>query len=418
MDDVIKVSNSSLREADGYCETGQREYIMKKQIALVDCNNFFVGCEQLMNPDLKGKAVCVLGSNDGCVLARSNEAKKLGVVMGMPYFMAKREFSEVIYLSCNMSFYLDISNRVMELLYNYTPTMEVYSVDEAFLDLTGIDKIFNLSYEELLLKIKKDIKDKVGVDVSVGLANSKILAKIATNKAKKGVGVHRIKYENIKNELKSVAVEEIWGVGRNTASALKRYGIFTAFDVLLKSDDFYKSTLGKRGLELKHELLGDSVLPVISRYEPPKSLQKTCSFSSFTSDKAYIRNSLHVHLHNMCAKLRRLNLTANVICVMLRTKEFRVFVEKSVLLKPTNSECILNEEVDKLLDKIYDSKIVYRSSGIFVENLESSGVNQLFLFDSEKEKKAKDISVLWDKIENKYGKGIFAIGVSSLRKHY
>lgn len=388
---------------------------MKKQIALVDCNNFFVSCEQLMNPELKGKAVCVLSNNDGCVIARSNEAKKLGIKMCAPYFMAKREFPDAIYLTSNMSFYLDISQRIMQMLYDYTPCVETYSVDEAFLDLTNVDKIFKMSYEELILKIKNDVKEKIGVDVSVGLANSKILAKIATSKAKKHSGTHRIKFENIKDELKNVLVEEIWGVGRNTASCLKRYGIFTAFDILTKDDDFYKKILGKRGLELRYELSGESVLPVVQIYEPPKSLQKTSSFPKFTSDKNYIRATLNYHLHNICAKMRRLNFSANVICVMLRTKEFRVFVEKSILLKPENSEYFLNKEVEKLLDKIYDDAIIYRSSGIFVEGLEETSTKQLFLFSGKEDKRAENLSMLWDKIDKKHGKGFFSIGCTNLR---
>lgn len=389
---------------------------VKKEIALVDCNNFFVGCEQLMNPALKGKAVCVLSNNDGCVIARSNEAKKLGIKMCEPYFMAKMKFPNAIYLTSNMAFYLDISQRIMQMLYDYTPMVETYSVDEAFLDLTNVDKVFKMSHEELILKIRNDIKEKIGLDVSVGLANSKILAKIATSKAKKSKGVHRINFENIKDELKDFPVEAIWGVGRNTASCLKRYGIFTAYDVLGKDDDFYKHILGKRGFELRYELSGQSVLPVVQIYEPPKSLQKTSSFPEFSSDKNYIKATLNYHLHNICAKMRRFNLTTTVICVILRTKEFRVVVEKYVLLKPTNSELFLSREVDKLLNKIYDSKTIYRSSGIFVENLEDNSTKQLYLFLNNEDKKAENLSKLWDKIDTKYGKGIFSIGCSNRYK--
>ncbi len=383
---------------------------MRKEIALVDCNNFFVGCEMLLNPDLIGKPVCVLSNNDGCVISRSNEAKKLGVKMCSPYFMAKREFPEVIYLSSNMSFYLGISKRIMQMLYDYTPVIEIYSIDEAFLDLTGMAKIFKMSYEELILKIKTDIKDKIGIDVSVGLANSKILAKIATDKAKKANGVYRIKYENIENELINISVQDVWSVGRNTTSCLKRYGIFSALDVLSKSDDFYKKIMGKRGLELKYELSGENVLSVVCKVLPPKSLQKTSSFPEFSSDKIYIKSTLNYHLHNICSKLRRLGLKANVVCVMLRTKDFRVFVERIFLLKPLNSEYFLAKEVEKLFNKIYEKDIIYRSSGIFVEDLKAASPNQLDIFENKTEKKAQQISLVWDRIEKKYGKGLLSIG--------
>lgn len=384
---------------------------MKKEIALVDCNNFFVGCEQLINPDLLGKTVCVLGNNDGCVLARSNEAKKLGITMGMPYFMAKKQFPNVIYLSANMSLYHDVSQRFQKILNNYSPSVEVYSIDEAFLDLTGVDKVFNISYEELILKIKKDIQDELGIFVSVGLANSKVLAKIATDKAKKSLGVHRIKYENIKAEIKALPIEEIWGVGRNTANELKKYGIFTALEILSHEDAFYKRVLGKRGLELKYELLGESVIKVLDVSPKPKSIQRTSSFPEFIRDKAYIKNSLYKHLHSVCSKMRRLNLSAMTVVVMLRTKDFRVFALKEDLMNPSNSEYFLNKKIETLLDRMYDPEIVYRSSGVFVERLEDVSNNQLFLFNSNEESKADKISKVWDKIEQKYGKNIFGVGL-------
>ena len=132
---------------------------MKRVIALVDCNNFFVSCERLLKPELIGKPVCVLSNNDGCVVSRSNEAKRLGVEMGAPYFIAKNQFKKVIFLSGNLPFYCEISKRVMDKLLDFTPDVEIYSIDEAFLDLTGLRKTFNCPYEEIVEKIVKDIKN-------------------------------------------------------------------------------------------------------------------------------------------------------------------------------------------------------------------------------------------------------------------
>ncbi len=384
---------------------------MKKQIALVDANNFFVGCEQLVNPDLKGKAVCVLGNNDGCVLARSNEAKKLGVRMGMPYFMAKKEFPTVSYLSSNMKLYHDISIRLRQILANYSPCVEVYSIDEAFLDLTGIDKVFDCSYEDLILKIKNDVQDELGIAVSVGLANSKVLAKIATDRAKKNEGIYRIEYEDIRSQIQSIPIEDIWGIGRNTARELRKYGIFTALDVLSRDDEFYKRILGKRGLALKHELLGESVMLVENGFQVPKSIQRTSSFPEFTSDKEYIKNALYKHLHSACVKMRDFNLAAKELCVMLRTKDFRVFVDRIELERPLASEYMLNKKVDYLLNKMYSSDIIYRSSGVYVSGLQDLSVTQLYLTDSEKFLKAEKLAKLWDLIEDKYGKKVFGIGL-------
>ena len=177
-------------------------------IALVDCNNFFASCEILFNPTLKGKPVCVLSNNDGCIVARSNEAKALGIKMGMPYFMAKKQFKNVIYLSGNHSRYNEISKRVMTKLYDYTPNVEVYSIDEAFLDLGGTRKLHRCSYEEIIEKIRLDIKNDIGIDVSIGLSYSKTLAKLACEKAKElnkknpDIGTYKIGYRRIKDELK------------------------------------------------------------------------------------------------------------------------------------------------------------------------------------------------------------------------
>lgn len=387
------------------------------EIALVDCNNFFVACEQLMNPDLLNKPVCVLGSNDGCVLARSKEAKELGITMGMPYFMAKKQFRNVHYISGRIGLYQDISQRIMSKLSTYSPIVEPYSIDEAFLDLTGLKKLYRMPYGKIIEKIKTEIKNDIGIPVSVGIAHSKTLAKLACEKGKKGSGLYRIGYRQIEEELKRTMIEEIWGVGKNTAALFNKYGIYTACEITKQSEFWLQKIWGKRGPELKRELLGDSVYKVIDKPALPKSLQKTSSFSTFTSDKFYIKNALHYHAHQACSKLRRLDLRAQILYVMLRTKDFHVITEKIVLPSPTDSELFMNEFVDKLFEKIYDPEIIYRSSGIFVEKLTEKESSQLYLFNSEKQTKSEKLAQVWDKIEHKYGKDAFSIGARNLMKN-
>ncbi len=383
---------------------------MKKEIALVDCNNFFVSCEQLLKPDLKGKPVCVLSNNDGCIIARSNEAKKLGITMAMPHFIAKRQFPDAVYLSSNMGFYHDISIRVRQKLFEYSPIVEVYSIDEAFLDLTGVDKVFGLDYEQLVSKIKIDIINEIGIPVSVGLATSKVLAKLATEKAKKGDGVLRITEENRFSMLKNLQLEDIWGVGRGTANILKRFGIFSALEILNYDDDFYKRILGKRGLELKNELMGNSVLKLEDTVQLPKSIQRTSSFPKFSNDKMYIKETLFHHLHSVCSKLRHYNLGAKSVVVMLRTKDFRLQMLSVDLEVAINDEYLLNKKVDELLDKLFETAVIYRSSGVFAENLSGLQCTQLKLNSELELEKAQRISKVWDKIEGKYGKKVFSIG--------
>lgn len=382
------------------------------EIALVDCNNFFVSCEQLMNPELLGKPVCVLSNNDGCVVARSKEAKELGITMGMPYFMAKQQFKykKVYYLSGNMTLYQDISARIMAKLSTYTPMVEMYSIDEAFLDLTGMKRLYRCSYGKIIEMIQREIRDEIGIPVSVGISNSKTLAKLACEKGKKGSGLYRIGYRRIDEELRQTPVEDIWGVGKNTAALFKKYGIYKASDIVKQNEFWLKKIWGKRGIELKMELTGQAVYPVIDKPALPKSLQRTSSFAKFTNDRTYIKKALYYHTHQACSKLRKLGLCAQILYVMLRTKDFHVVTEKIVLPAPTDSELCMNEFVTKLFEKIYDSDTIYRSSGVFVEKLTEKTASQLYLFGSEKDIKAQKISQVWDRVERKYGKGIISIG--------
>lgn len=389
-------------------------------IALVDCNNFFASCEILYNPTLKGKPVCVLSNNDGCVVARSNEAKALGVKMGMPYFMAKRQFKGVTYISGDLAKYAEISKRVMKKLYDYTPNVEVYSIDEAFLDLNGIKKLYRCGYDGIIEKIRNDIKEEIGIDVSVGLSYSKTLAKLASEKAKAlnkinpSISTYKIGYKKIKDELKNTPIEDIWGVGANTAALLRKHFIVSAYDFVTQNDGWIKRVMGKVGLDLKQELLGEATSPVQQGETLPKSIQKTASFANFTSDKNYITNALNYHCHRVCKKLRFYNLNAQVITVMLRTKDFYVLSAKTALEVPTNSEFEFNLKIKELFEEIYNPNIIYRSCGVGVLRLVENNGCQLSLFSAKRLERAQNLSAAWDNIENKFGKGKLHLGKNGI----
>ncbi len=387
----------------------------EKLIIHVDGNNFFAGCEVLMNPSLTGKPVCVLSNNDGCVIARSNEAKKLGVPMGIPHFMAKNQFQGVIYLSADFTLYHDISQRMMQLLLNYSDTVEVYSIDEAFIDATGADKVFNLSVENLIKKIKSDIESQIGIKVSVGAAPTKMLAKLATHKAKSMSGTYFIEKNLAPYELENIPVEEIWGIGRNIARSLRADGVFYAHEILLKDDSYYRVKFGKKGMELKYELSGISVIPIEGGVQKPKSIQRTRAFPEFSSDKNYIYAELMLHLHNVCRKLREHNLKTSAIAIMLRTKDFKVYYTDKKLSNETNSEIAMIKTVKELFNKIYKTGIIYRSSGVLAFSLEDCSINQLGLFKSQKDEKPQKIAYLLDKIEYKYGAGTIMHGDTALK---
>ena len=396
---------------------------MKRVIALVDCNNFFVSCERLRRPELTDKPVCVLSNNDGCVVSRSNEAKRMGVEMGAPYFIAKNQFKKVTFLSGDLTYYCEISKRVMDKLLDFTPDVEIYSIDEAFLDLTGLRRTFNCQYEEIVERIVREIKDEIGIDVSVGLSYSKVLAKLANDKAKnlQKIGIdkrtYKIGYRRIKDELKETLISDVWGVVKNTTALLKKHLIQTAYELVSQEDVWIKRILGKIGLDLKKELLGEIVNPVNVQYVAPKSISRSESFREFQTDKNYIQEQLNSHIHKVCKKLRSENLVTSCVSVMLRTKDFQVQNVKINLINPTNVEFELVEYSKKILDSIFEKNIIYRSCGFCAMKLTSSNNQQISLFDSQKTIKTQELSKSWDKLEEKFGKGIVKLGMQKPNQH-
>lgn len=385
---------------------------MEKIIALIDCDSFFVSCEQAKNPELKGKPVCVLSNRDGCVVARSREAKKMGIKMGMPYFMAKVDFPGAIYISGHHELYREISDKVMGILRELTPTVEVYSIDEAFADLTGLERFYKMNTFEIAKFIRKEILEKVDIPVSIGLSSTKTLAKLASDKAKDTLeGIHYIGEGNLMEELRHTSVHEIWGIGRRLSVTLARNGILTAYEFVQKSDKFIDNLVGIRGLEMKHELMGEIVSPVTNEVKLPKSIQRTSALAKFTSDKDYLKNSINFHIHRACVNLRRINAKTLEVGLLLRTKDFKVFVEKETLNKSLDFELEISKCIFNLFEKLYDPKITYRSTGVFFNKLVYNEASQMFLFsDTEEDEKKAKLSKCFDKLEAKFGKNIIQTG--------
>ena len=384
---------------------------MGKIIALVDCDSFFVSCEQAVNPELKDKPVCVLSNRDGCVVARSREAKKLGIKMGMPYFMAKQDFPQAIYVSGHHDLYGEISDKVMSVLREISPTVDVYSIDEAFVDLTGLERLYKMNSVELAKFIRAQVREKVDIPVSIGVSSSKTLAKLASDKAKDSIdGVYFIGQGNLIDELKQTSVEEIWGIGRNLTITMRKNGILNAYELVQKSDVFLDKLIGIKGLEMKHELLGEVVSPVTNVVKPPKSIQKTSALAKFSSDKAYLKNSINYHIHSACSKLRKLEAKTLEIGVLLRTKDYRVFIKKEMLNKALDFELEISKIIFRLFDEIYDENLIYRSSGVFFEKLVYNEAQQGFLFNEEVDERKEKLSQCFDKLEAKFGKNIIQTG--------
>ena len=341
---------------------------MNRYIALIDCDSFFVSCEQAVAPELKNTPVCVISNANGCVVSRSKEAKALGIKMGMPYFMAK-DYPPATYIVANHTLYHEISSKVMETIKQFSPDVEVYSVDEAFIDLTGTTKLFKMNYIKLIKHIRNTILDATDIPVSIGLSRSKTLAKLASDKAKNTGGIYVIGSGKIKKELKHTNINEIWGVGKNLTKQFNRWGVINAFDLTQKQDNWIKENFGKVGLDLKHELEGRYTSKVDTRIIPPKSIQKTSVIGEFTNDLSKIKNHLNYHIQNACTKLRKYDGKANCIGVMLRTKDFQVYYTKKILEHPTNFELEVSTIAMELLSQIYNPDFLYRSCGVYLEKL-------------------------------------------------
>lgn len=387
-------------------------------IALMDCDSFFVSCEQLDNPSLKGKAVCVLGNNDGCVISRSKEAKKVGVKMGMPHFMAKKEFPEVIYISSRYQRYVELSERIMGLLRTFSPTVEQYSIDEAFIDLTGLRRLYRRSYFEIGKMIRDEISLKIGIPVSIGISTSKTLAKLASLEAKKNSGVSIIGRRTLNGLLRRTDLSEIWGVGKNTSAFMAKYGLHTAYELSGQSDEWLRSKLGIRGVQMKAELNGEMVFKVNPNPVLPKSIQHTRSFANFSDDKEFIKNSIIYHINNACFKLRELGLKTECLRVVLKTKDFRYFTEKKVFVQATDWESDIIQVALELFEKMYVKNTLYRSSGIVLENLIKAQDVQMSLFSDINMINKKDaLSSTIDKLAKRYKKNIVKIGYAQSPKN-
>lgn len=384
----------------------------KSVIALVDCDSFFVSCEQSVNSELKGRPVCVMSGHGQCVISRSKEAKKLGIRMGMPYFQIEGQMKKATYINANHELYSKISEKVMTILKNFSPKVEVYSIDEAFVDLTGLERLYKKNYLEIAQMIREEVLKHIDIPVSIGVSSSKSLAKLASDKAKTmGEGVFLIGARKIVPLLQNTSIDEIWGIGKNLSILLRKNGILTAYELVCQDDLWLNKQIGIRGLEMKHELLGEMVSPVSNEVKLPKSIQKTSALAKFSSDKNYLKNSLNYHIHRACVKLRGINAKCKGVSIFLRTKDFRVFCEKKVLNVATDFELEISDIVFTLLDKLYNPNILYRSTGVILDTFTMNDEAQMSLFADEKvDEKKEKLSKCFDKLEARFGKDIIQTG--------
>lgn len=294
--------------------------------ALADCNNFFVSCERVFRPDLQGKPVIVLSNNDGCAIARSNEAKALGIRMGDPLFKIKDivEKHHVTVFSGNMALYGDMSQRVRWVLEDYAPSIEVYSIDEAFLDLRGVD---NVDFDAYAKEISAKCWKMTSIPVSVGISPTKTLAKIASKLCKQyprlkgGCYMHRP--QDIEKVLRKYPIEDVWGIGRRTAPKLKERGIMTAYDFTQMSESTVRHMLGITGLKTWNELRGVPCIEFEDNFETKQTICVSRSFSSEIYALSELQEQIANFASSLAEKLRKQNTAASEIAVFAYTNRFK-----------------------------------------------------------------------------------------------
>lgn len=345
---------------------------------------FFVSAERAFNPRLDGRAVAVLSNNDGCVISRSREAKALGLKMGEPYFMAKKRLPQVLYVRANHDLYRSISAKVMAKFKSFTPDVEVCSVDEAYLDLTGTKLLYRQNYIKTAQMIRQAVWDELHIPVSIGLSTTKTLAKLASDKAKNAGGVFAIGSAERNKILAQTLIADVSGVGRKLLLKMREECIFTALDFVMRPDYWVKARFGTHGADLKAELSGIPLFKVEPDDKAPLSIQQTSALREFSSDIAVLKTDLCRHIHTACRKARSEGAKAAAIEVMLRTKDFKVVTARAKLDFASNQETEITPPALRLLTQLFTPAVVWRSTGITLTGLVYGEREQLDLFQLAK----------------------------------
>ena len=389
--------------------------------ALADCNNFFVSCERVFRPDLEGKAVVVLSNNDGCAVSRSNEAKKLGVKMGQPLFEFKHlvQSGAVTIFSSNYVLYGDMSHRVQLVLRSAAPAIEIYSIDESFMDLTGLEHSdLDLWAKNLSAKCRKD----TGIPISVGVAPTKTLAKIASKlckqypKTRGGCYMHHI--QDIEKVLKKFPLEDIWGIGRRYSARFKNYyGLTTAYDFYMKDEAWVHSEMGIAGVRTWRELHS---IPSISFEDAPqtrKQIMVSRSFSEEISDIEELSKQVSLFCSIATEKLRKQNCACQNAIVFIRTNRFKENIKQQFEGKlisfpvATESTIEINSAIIAALHHIFIPGTKYKKAGVLLTEIVPNNKVQLSFFDELDRDKHNRLMKAIDSINTKSGHT--SIGVAS-----
>jgi len=395
-----------------------------KKIALIDCNSFYVSCERLFNPKIRKKPVVVLSNNDGCIVSRSNEAKALGIKMGEPYFKAKDIIvkNNVYVFSSNYSLYGDLSRRVMRTLKRFNSDIEVYSIDEAFIDLSNFP---DNEVENVAQEIRSTVLQWTGIPTSIGIAKTKTLSKVSNHIAKKkqsGV-TSLIGVENIDPILEKVDINDVWGVGRQLTKFYHKNGIYNAKQLKNKSNTWIKKNSNVLGSRTAMELRGISCIDIEKTTSKRKSCVVSRSFGQRVEKFQELREAVAGYCLNASEKIRSESLIAKSITVFIRTSLFQSrfghYSNSKTIDFPiaTNNSIEIVKTALTALESIFKNGYRYQKAGVMLSNLsESTGSKNLF--SSEKDEK---ISYLMRSIDNtnyRYGRSTLSLASAGVHKRW
>ena len=394
-------------------------------IALADCNNFYASCERVFNPGLRNKPIVVLSNNDGCIIARSNEAKSLGIKMGEPVFKVRHVIKKnnVYVFSTNFALYGDMSSRVMSLLDDMSPEIEIYSIDEAFINFDGIKDQLKIASH-----IRRTIKKSTGIPISIGIAKTKTLAKVANYIAKRHMKRDiclLIGQNNILKTLKCLPVSKIWGIGSKYSRILNSYNIKTAYDFIQLNEEWVLKKMTIMGLRIQNELKGKPCFSIENNPSYKKNICTSRSFDGTVERLQLIQEAITTHAVRCAEKLRAEKSCARYVSVVLKTNPFDTLGEyysgyRSMALSiPTNDTLEIIRSANIILKSIYRKGLTYKKAGVIVGDIIPEDQVQLNLFDTEKDHiSRKNLYGALDRVNQKMGRDKIQILGQGIKKRW
>ncbi len=383
-------------------------------IAHVDADCFYASCELLRRPDMKGVPLCVLSSQDACIVAKTYDAKAAGIKTGMTVWDAKKLLPDAAFLSADFQYYGQISDKLFAILRRYSPAVEEYSIDEAFLDMKGLRSLNQKSYEQIADEIRAVVQQEVGITVSVGISVTRTLAKMASEYRKPN-GTTIVTGKRINEFLQHLKVRDIPGVGENREVLLNKFSMQSAADFANASEREIKRLLGKAGTDLWHELRGTPIYPLIIQPQLPKSVSRTASMGQLTQDKAVIHSHLLRHAMRLSKELIEKRLTTRNLIVMLTLKSFEKQLLSALLSHPTADYFLLADAAGKALEEMFGLAQSYRACGLIATEIAPSRSDDFDLFQQvEKKREEKHLKLLqaMHGVNYKYGGNVLSMAAA------